>query len=59
MSATVWVWHGQVIVVVVWLGGAPAGYFELEREKDGSVEVVFPTESWLPILPSFGVSYSF
>ena len=26
---------------------------------DGSVEVVFPTEPWLPILPSFGVSYKF
>lgn len=26
---------------------------------DGSVEVVFPTEYWFPILPSFGVSYAF
>lgn len=28
-------------------------------QPDGSVEVVFPVESWLPILPSFGLSYRF
>jgi hypothetical protein len=28
-------------------------------QPDGRVEVVFPTEAWLPILPSFGVSYRF
>ena len=28
-------------------------------QPDGSVEVVFPTEYWFPILPSFGVSYRF
>jgi len=28
-------------------------------QPDGSVEVDFPTEFWLPILPSFGVSYKF
>ena len=32
---------------------------EYRSRPDGTVEVVFPTESWLPILPSFGVSYSF
>ena len=32
---------------------------EYRPRPDGSIEVVFPTEYWLPLLPSFGVSYSF
>lgn len=32
---------------------------EYRTRPDGSVEVVFPTEYWLPILPSFGISYRF
>jgi ribosomal protein S18 acetylase RimI-like enzyme len=26
---------------VMWVGGAPAGYFELRREPDGAVEIVY------------------
>jgi GNAT superfamily N-acetyltransferase len=26
---------------VMWVGGAPAGYFELRREADGGVEIVY------------------
>ncbi len=29
------------------------------RQPSGSIDVFFPTEDWLPILPSIGVSYEF
>lgn len=32
---------------------------EFARQPDGSTVVTFPEEEWLPILPSFGVSYAF
>lgn len=32
---------------------------EFFGRPDGTVEVVFPVEDWLPILPSFGISYEF
>ena len=32
---------------------------EFVDQSDGSVDVVFPQEDWLPILPSFGISYEF
>ncbi len=32
---------------------------EFLDNPDGSIEVLFPREDWLPILPSFGISYEF
>lgn len=32
---------------------------DYRRQSDGTVEVVFPTEDWLSILPSFGASFEF
>jgi hypothetical protein len=32
---------------------------EFVDQPDGSIDVLFPREEWLPILPSFGISYEF
>ncbi len=39
--------------------GIAIGDPHYRQQPDGTVEVGFPTEYWLPILPSFGVSYRF
>src|SRR6266540_2638744 len=31
----------SVTLSVLWLGGAPAGWFELKRDGDGSVEIAY------------------
>lgn len=41
------------------LRGIAIGDPHYHPRPDGSVEVLFPVEAWLPILPSFGVSYRF
>jgi hypothetical protein len=32
---------------------------EFIRQPGGPIDVFFPTEDWLPILPSIGISYEF
>ena len=40
--------HDSIALWVLWVGGGPAGWFELKRHEDGSVEIAY-----FGVLPGF------